>query len=375
MKIKEVEQRTRVGRANIHYYEKEGLLSPDRNKENNYREYSEEDVKRINIIKVLRMMEISPKDVKLLLSEKISLDEVMKKRLEELEQEVAKAHNLQRVCKNIIGSGMDVSMLSEDILTGDKKEWKSQLQKILKQDIVKEVITKEQLNRHIMIMLVWGYFINAVIMFFFGTKMINMERAILEQGGPFGGVGFGIHSLETSLLFFVYVAIVIFCGIATHCTANVKSQLIIFHISAIINSPLIIECSRMLGKGSVQLLKGFTGKQLAVFWVMMIIYVLVLYLLSLKWDGVLASILPTIGVAGSFLVIYVGITYILTSYLLVPVIAFTVMTGHIACVWARSNVSRPEYNRYWAVVTSCKIMNIIGTLFGQQGRGRAHKVY
>ena len=376
MKIKEVEQRTGIGRSNIHYYEKEGLLAPVRNRQNNYREYTEEDVQQLKRIKVLRMMGVSPDDVKLLLTDKISLDAVMEKRLEELEHEVRKAQSIQKVCENIIESGMDVYALDEDVLTGNSEEWLSRLQKILEQDIVKEVITRKQLNKHIVLMLVWGYLINAGITFFFGTKLLHMERAVLGLTGPGYDeyLGVGIHSMETSYLFFIYVAIAVLCGIAIHCTASVKSQIVIFHISVIVTSPLIIECSRMFGKGSVQLLKEFSGEQLAVFWIMMMIYVLALYFLSLKRDRIFNSYFPTFGVAGIFLVVYVEISYILTSYLLVPVIAFAAMTVYIAFVWTLANVSRPEYNRYWAVVTSCKLMNIVGTLFGQQGRGRASAV-
>ena len=117
MKIKEVEQRVGIGRSNIRYYEREGFLRPDRDNENNYREYTEEDVQQLKRIKVLRMMGVSPDDVKLLFTDKVSLDEVMKKRLEELESEVRKAQSLQKVCENIIESGMDVYSLDEDVLT------------------------------------------------------------------------------------------------------------------------------------------------------------------------------------------------------------------------------------------------------------------
>lgn len=44
MKIKEVEQRTGISSANIRFYEKEGLLNPRRSKENNYRDYAQQDV-------------------------------------------------------------------------------------------------------------------------------------------------------------------------------------------------------------------------------------------------------------------------------------------------------------------------------------------
>ena len=180
MKIKEVEQRVGIGRSNIRYYEREGFLRPVRDNENNYREYTEEDVAQLKRIKVLRMMGVSPDDVKLLLAEKVSLDEIMKKRLDELESEVRKAQSLQKVCENIISSGMDVYSLDEDVLTGDKEEWTSRLQKILEQDIVKEVITRKQLNKHItlmmaknaMFLILFYHFVEFFIYFFNFFKFI-----------------------------------------------------------------------------------------------------------------------------------------------------------------------------------------------------------
>lgn len=40
MTIKEVEQLTNITRQNIRFYEREGLITPRRNPENQYREYS-----------------------------------------------------------------------------------------------------------------------------------------------------------------------------------------------------------------------------------------------------------------------------------------------------------------------------------------------
>ena len=44
MKINEVEQLVGITKKNIRFYENQGLLHPDRNKTNGYREYSDEDV-------------------------------------------------------------------------------------------------------------------------------------------------------------------------------------------------------------------------------------------------------------------------------------------------------------------------------------------
>ena len=46
MTIKEVETLTGITKANIRFYEKEGLLAPGRSS-NNYREYSEDDVEHL----------------------------------------------------------------------------------------------------------------------------------------------------------------------------------------------------------------------------------------------------------------------------------------------------------------------------------------
>ena len=47
MKIKEVEELVGLARSNIRYYERQGLLHPERDQENSYREYTEEDIERI----------------------------------------------------------------------------------------------------------------------------------------------------------------------------------------------------------------------------------------------------------------------------------------------------------------------------------------
>ena len=57
MTIKELEQRTGMARANIRFYEGEGLLAPKR-LENGYRDYSEEDARTLEKIKLLRQLQL-----------------------------------------------------------------------------------------------------------------------------------------------------------------------------------------------------------------------------------------------------------------------------------------------------------------------------
>ncbi len=59
MTIKEAEERTGLARSNIRFYEKEGLVQPERNPQNGYREYTEENIEDIRKIAYLRTLGIS----------------------------------------------------------------------------------------------------------------------------------------------------------------------------------------------------------------------------------------------------------------------------------------------------------------------------
>lgn len=63
MKIQDVEKILNIPRANIRFYEKEGLISPER-KQNGYREYSKDDLIQLKRIIVFRKIGVSINDIK-----------------------------------------------------------------------------------------------------------------------------------------------------------------------------------------------------------------------------------------------------------------------------------------------------------------------
>ena len=63
MNTKQVEELVGLSRQNIRYYEKEGLLAPNREEGNSYRDYSEEGIRRLKIIKMLRMLDMPLKEI------------------------------------------------------------------------------------------------------------------------------------------------------------------------------------------------------------------------------------------------------------------------------------------------------------------------
>ena len=84
MNTKQVEELVGLSRQNIRYYEKEGLLTPCREKENSYRDYSEEDVERLKMIKMLRMLDMPLKDIAQVLNKEIPLQAAVAVRQKEL---------------------------------------------------------------------------------------------------------------------------------------------------------------------------------------------------------------------------------------------------------------------------------------------------
>lgn len=64
MKINEVEQKVGITKKNIRFYEQEGLLKPERNVQNGYREYSEEDLILLQKIKLLRKLSVPIEEIR-----------------------------------------------------------------------------------------------------------------------------------------------------------------------------------------------------------------------------------------------------------------------------------------------------------------------
>ena len=75
MTIKEVEKLTGLTAKSIRYYEDKGLVTVERNEENDYRSYSEVEVNRLKKIKLLRYLEFSVEEVKELLD--LEVDETI----------------------------------------------------------------------------------------------------------------------------------------------------------------------------------------------------------------------------------------------------------------------------------------------------------
>ena len=90
MQIKEVEILTGMTRANIRFYEKQGLLNRTIRNEYNYREYTKEDVRQLQRIKLLRQLEVSMEDIKAAKDDVPKMEQMILDRLSNLNNSVKK---------------------------------------------------------------------------------------------------------------------------------------------------------------------------------------------------------------------------------------------------------------------------------------------
>lgn len=91
MKINEMEAAVGISKKNIRFYEAEGLLHPQRNSENGYRDYREEDIARLRQIKLLRKLDVPLAEIKAMLDGNLPLAEGMRRHQIELTH---RAHSL-----------------------------------------------------------------------------------------------------------------------------------------------------------------------------------------------------------------------------------------------------------------------------------------
>ena len=110
MTIKDMESRTGISRANIRYYEQEGLIAPQRDG-NGYRNYQEEDVQALERILLMRRLGVSLEDIRALQAGSLPLAEAMERQAAKLGQAQQAAAAAQALCRSIQTAGVPYGRL------------------------------------------------------------------------------------------------------------------------------------------------------------------------------------------------------------------------------------------------------------------------
>lgn len=373
MKIKEVEQRTGISSANIRFYEKEGLLTPKRSKENNYRDYIEQDVEQLEQIKILRLIGISIEDIKSIYRNEVILEEVIADRISQLDEEEKHVKEVRKACENILLQHMDVSMLDEQVLGNEKAVWRDRLQHVLKEDTTKVWLDKKALNRHIAGLLLWGYGISLIVTLLMrGYFLTEKPVATISLKAGFvtydnGNIVSMFH--RNQIWIFVLMFSMIMFGIIVRCSSGIVVQGVVLHITAIMFPILLLVLSTVFFGREYQLQ---IGRFLPIFWFGAIVYVLVLWFLAEVWDQMFTRDRNAVGIAIIGAALLTGVSYPVLHEWQLPAVMFSALTIYIGLFWTAVNTDNKKYNRYYAVMSANRILNpvVIATSYrGQAASG------
>ena len=98
MNTKQAQQLSGVSADNIRFYEKQGLLSPLRNPDNDYRDYSPEDIRTLKRIRALRMLDMPLPQIKAVLTNQLPLSAALQAQRQRLEEQSLHLEQAIRLC-------------------------------------------------------------------------------------------------------------------------------------------------------------------------------------------------------------------------------------------------------------------------------------
>lgn len=107
MNINELERHTGVSKQNIRFYEKKGLIHPQRNTANNYREYTQEDLTTLKTIKLLRKLDFPLEEIRMILTKETPLHPIFENHLNELQTRQQELTACIHICKDLLHTKLE----------------------------------------------------------------------------------------------------------------------------------------------------------------------------------------------------------------------------------------------------------------------------
>ncbi len=109
MKINQVEELVGITKKNIRFYEDQGLLTPDRNPENGYREYSLKDVNELLKIKFMRKLSVPLEDIRKVQASEKTFKRCLEEQSERLEGNIRSLKAAYEFCEDVKNDELDYS--------------------------------------------------------------------------------------------------------------------------------------------------------------------------------------------------------------------------------------------------------------------------
>lgn len=116
LKINEVETLAGITKKNIRFYEEQGLITPHRNAENGYRDYSDEDVLTLRRIRLLRKLDVPIEEIRQMFSGTHTVGDGMRRHLITLEREQRNLQQSIALCEELSMQDVPIAQLNTEEL-------------------------------------------------------------------------------------------------------------------------------------------------------------------------------------------------------------------------------------------------------------------
>jgi DNA-binding transcriptional MerR regulator len=116
MQISEVAQATGLTKKAVKYYESEGLVSPQIDPQSGYRKYGQEDVVRLEIIQIMRLLNMPIVEIKRLLAGQVPVREALQEALRRTEGEIEQLEQGRLLLARLLADDLDdVTLLRDEM--------------------------------------------------------------------------------------------------------------------------------------------------------------------------------------------------------------------------------------------------------------------
>ena len=113
LKIKELENLLSISRSNVRFYEKQGLFSPER-KDNNYREYTNQDIEVLKKIIIFRKMGFTVEEIKLIQNNDLPFAEAIANAQRRIEDEIEQLNGSLKLIKQVAQENLSFNEIDID---------------------------------------------------------------------------------------------------------------------------------------------------------------------------------------------------------------------------------------------------------------------
>jgi len=111
LKINQVEELVGITKKNIRFYEAQGLLNPERDPQNGYREYTMRDVQQLEKVKLLRKLDIPCEKIRSVMEGRLPLSVCLRDQQDQLEKRTRDLTHMQELCGLLSKDSSDLDSL------------------------------------------------------------------------------------------------------------------------------------------------------------------------------------------------------------------------------------------------------------------------